>query len=96
MAQSLKGLELVTTSGSSQLFTQVLVEGVQYYLTCSKACWYKVTTGAGSASAATGSQYLPADTPVPISRESSTLTRVAVIQSAEAGAAVLSEAVAGR
>lgn len=96
MAQSLKGLELVTTSGSSQLFTQVLVEGAEYYLTCSKAAWYKVTTGAGSASAASGSQYLPADMPVPVARLSSTETRVAIIWSAEAGSAVLSELVPAR
>ena len=95
MAQSLQGIELITTSGTSQLFTQVLVQGVQYYLTCSQACWYKVTTGAGTTSAATGSQYLPADTPVPIARESATLTRLAVIQSADAGSAVLSRTVAG-
>ena len=93
--QTLTGIELVTTSGTSQLFTHAMVQGVQYYITCSKACWYKVTTDAGTASAASGSQYLPADTPVPIARLEG-LTRVAVIWSAEAGSAVLSMLEPGR
>lgn len=95
MAETLTGIELITTSGTSQRFTHVLVQGRQYYLTCDKAAWYKVTDGSGTASAASGSQPLPADTPVPIARLEG-LTRVAVIWSAEAGSAVLSMLEPGR
>ena len=90
MAESLRGIELVTTSGTSQLFTHPMVQGVQYYLTCSKACWYKVGTSGAVAAASSGSQYVPADTPMPIGVTDSGDNRVAVIQSAEAGSAVLS------
>lgn len=90
MGESLRGIELVTTSGTSQLFTHVMVQGVQYYLTCSKACWYKVGTAGVTAAASSGSQYAPADTPMPIGLTDSGDTRVAVIWASEAGSAVLS------
>lgn len=79
----LKSVEVLAVTSSSQRMTASLVHGGVYYLICTKACWIKVTTDAGTASAATGSCYVPADTFVPITRESLTENKLAIIRSAE-------------
>jgi hypothetical protein len=91
----IKNVEVLAVTGTSQRFTAALVQGGEYYLICSKACWIKVTTSAGSASAATGSCYVPADTFVPITRESLTENRLAIIRAAEDCTASLAIATAG-
>lgn len=91
----LKNVEVLAVTSSSQRFAASLVQGGTYYLICTKACWIKVTTDAGTASAATGSSYVPADTFIPITRESLTENRLAIIRSAEDCTASLGIATAG-
>lgn len=90
-----KNVEVLAVTSSSQRFAASLVQGGEYYLTCTKACWVKVTTDAGTASAATGSVYVPADTFVPITRESLTENKLAIIRASEDGTASLSIVTAG-
>ena len=54
-----------------------------------------MTTTSGTAPAATGSFYVPADTFVPVTRESLTENKLAIIRSAEDGTASLCIATAG-
>lgn len=82
-------VEVLSVTSASQRFAAVLIHGGEYYLTCTKACWIKVTTTSGTASAATGSVYVPADTFVPVTRGSATDCKVAIIRAAEDGTACL-------
>jgi len=91
----LKSVEVLAVTSSSQRMTADLVQGGTYYLICTKACWVKVTTNAGTASAATGSFYVPADTFVPVTRESLTENKVAIIRASEDGTASLCIATPG-
>lgn len=91
----IKGVEVIAVTGSSQRLTATLVHGAEYYLISSKACYIKVTTDSGTAAAASGSSYVPPDTYVPVTRESVTENRLAIIRAAEDGTACLVIATAG-
>lgn len=95
MAENLSFVEKITTSGSSQKFTAVLVEGVQYTLTCTEDTWFVVAATGGSVSDTTGS-ICHAGGRVPISRLSSTLAYLHVLQVSSAGTALLEKLEPGR
>lgn len=80
-----------TVVTASNLFDTVLVQGMQYVLSTTTDCWFKVTTDAGSAAVgADGSHYLAAGQRAPIAKKGAN-DRVAIIRNSADGTASLSE-----
>jgi hypothetical protein len=94
MPLTLDNSDVRTVVTASGLFDTTLVPGMQYILSTTTDCWFKVTTGAGSASAADGSHFLAAGQRSVVAAKGAN-NRVAIIRDAADGNASLSEVAPG-